>query len=418
MTTTNILGISQDGIPIFSTLSGNFQNTIPPEDQALVGGPNGTILGVDPTGHDVGNPLCNTGVGTPPNYSATPTVDSLTIINNPSNPTDATNKQYVDLIASNFSFLDATLCATTANLNASYSNGVDGVGATLTNSGTFQAFSVDNYNPVVTNRVLIKDQTNAYENGVYEITVLGDSLTAWVLTRTLDYDQPSEIIPGSLVSVLYGDTNGDTIWAETQQITTIGTDPIQFVQFNSGSQGALLAVNNLSDVQDVATSRSNLGLTNVATQNVTQYSVLIGDATDNIYSLPVGSFGQLLACGGVGQNPFWQTYSPPTSFVWQNVVNTGMTMQGNNGYIINNTSLVTLSMPASAQVGELLWVVGNQGSWKIQLNPGQIVNFGNKQSNGGSISSSVPSDAIQLVCVVNNTTFNCTGVAQGNMVVV
>lgn len=319
MTTTNDLNIKNNGIPIFNTASGSFSATVPPEDQALVGGANGTILGVDPTGYDVGNPLCNTGVGTPPNYSATPTVDSLTIINNPSNPTDATNKQYVDLIASNFSFLDATLCATTTNLNASYLNGASGIGATLTNAGPLQAFSVDNYNPIATNRVLIKDQTSAYENGVYEITVLGDSLTAWILTRTLDYDAPSEIIPGSLVSVLYGDTNGDTIWAETQQITNIGTDPIQFVQFNSGSQGALLAANNLSDVQDVATSRNNLGLTNVATQNVTQYSVLLGDASDGIVSLPTGAYGQVLTSGGPGVNPSWLPVSGGSGFSSINV---------------------------------------------------------------------------------------------------
>jgi len=319
MTTTNDLNIKNNGIPIFNTASGSFSATVPPENQALVGGANGTILGVDPTGHEVGNPLCNTGVGTPPNYSATPTVDNITIINLPSQPSDGANKQYVDSIASSFTFLDSAICASTANLAAIYANGISGVGATLTNAGPLQAFSVDNYSPIATNRVLIKNQTNAYENGVYEVTTAGDSLTAWILTRTLDYDAPSEIIPGSLVSVLYGDTQAETFWAQTQNVVTIGLSEIKFIQFNAAGTGYLLAANNLSDVQDVATSRNNLGLTNVATQNVTQYSVLVGDASDGIVSLPTGASGQVLTSGGPGVNPTWLPVSGGTGFSSINV---------------------------------------------------------------------------------------------------
>lgn len=319
MVTTNDLNIKNNGIPIFNASTGAFSETIPPADQALVGGANGVILGVDPTGHDVGNPLCSTGVGTPPDYSATPTVDDITIINLPVDPTDGANKQYVDLIGSGFTFLDATLCATTANLTANYANGVAGVGATLTNAGILQAFSIDNYSPLITERVLIKNQTNAVQNGVYQLTTVGDALTPWVLTRAPEYDEASEILPGTLASVLYGDTNGDTIWSQTQNVTTVGTDPILFIQFNQGGTGYLLAANNLSDVQDVATSRNNLGLTNVATQNVTQYSVLLGGAADSIVSLATGAYGQVLTSGGPGVNPSWAAAAGGAGFSSINV---------------------------------------------------------------------------------------------------
>lgn len=306
MATNNALNIQNTGLVNYDG-AGTFTGVTVPEDQALIGGPNNTILGIDPTGFAVGNPICSTGTGTAPDFSATPVCDSITIQNLPTNPTDGANKQYVDTIAGSFSFLDSTVCASTVDVNATYLNGVAGVGATLTNAGTLAPIELDNYNPTLTERVLIKNQNNAFENGVYVVTVVGDSLTPWELTRAADYDQPVEITPGSLVSVLYGLTQADTFWAQTQTITTIGTDPILFVAFAVVPTGVLLAVNNLSDVSNVTVSRSNLGLTNVATQNVTQYAVLTGDASDAINSLPLGSAGQVLTSQGPGAFPIWST---------------------------------------------------------------------------------------------------------------
>ena len=48
--------------------------------------------------------------------------------------------------------------ATTANLSATYSNGSNGVGATLTASSN-GAITLDGVSPVVNDRILVKDQT-------------------------------------------------------------------------------------------------------------------------------------------------------------------------------------------------------------------------------------------------------------------
>lgn len=365
MATNNAINLKNAGLANYDG-SGNFTGVTVPEDRALIGGANNTILGINPTGFDPGNPICSTGVGTPPAFSATPVCDTITINNLPQNPTDGANKQYVDLVAGSFTFLDSSVCASTINLTANYSNGVAGVGATLTNSGTLGAIQLDGYSPLATNRVLIKNQTNSYENGVYIVSIVGDNLTPWQLTRAADYDTPAEITPGSLVSVLYGNTQANTFWAETQTITNVGVDPILFIQFTIVPSGVLLAANNLNDVDSASASRTNLGLTNVATQNVTHYAVLTGGAADAINSLPVGSAGQVLTSQGPGAFPIWSTGGGG-----------GTGFSGVNIQVITSSSTYT---PSTNMLYCIVELVGGGGGGGGVSNPG----FNNGAGGGGA----------------------------------
>ena len=66
-----------------------------------------------------------------------------------------------------------------------YDNGLgnDGIGATLTATdvGVFSHASLTNFS--VGDIILVKNQTQAYQNGIYQITILGNASTQWVLTR-------------------------------------------------------------------------------------------------------------------------------------------------------------------------------------------------------------------------------------------
>lgn len=119
--------------------------------------------------------------------------------------------------------------ASTAPLTATYNNETIGLGATLTNSGTLAAFSIDGGTPPLDSRILIKNQTNAVENGIYFVSVVGDGTTPWVLIRTSDYDTPKEINTGDIVNVIGGTTNANTQWEQIASVTTIGTDPLVFI---------------------------------------------------------------------------------------------------------------------------------------------------------------------------------------------
>lgn len=83
----------------------------------------------------------------------------------------------------------------TAFGGVTYYNGPDndGVGATLTatNNGKFAIGSFSDF--VAGDKVLVKNQTTQSQNGIYEISVLGNSATAWVLTRVPEADTGIEL---------------------------------------------------------------------------------------------------------------------------------------------------------------------------------------------------------------------------------
>lgn len=119
--------------------------------------------------------------------------------------------------------------ASTANLTATYDNGSGGLGATLTNSGTLIAFSIDGVSPVLGTRILIKNQTSTFQNGIYEVTTIGSGSVAWVLTRTSDFDTVQEIHNADIINVTGGTVNTNTQWEQTSTVTIIGTSPITFI---------------------------------------------------------------------------------------------------------------------------------------------------------------------------------------------
>ena len=147
------------------------------------------------------------------------------------------NKAYVDQVAQGLDTKPSCRVGTTANLSASYSNGTAGVGATLTNSGSQAALTIDGVTLSVNDRVLVKDQTNAAHNGIYVVTTAGDGSTNWVITRATPEDQPSELSGGAFVFVEEGTANGDNGYVFTHNgLPTFGTTDLDVAQFSGAGQ--------------------------------------------------------------------------------------------------------------------------------------------------------------------------------------
>src|SRR6056300_1120312 len=164
------------------------------------------------------------------------------------------NKAYVDQVAQGLDAKPSTRVATTANLTATYSNGTAGVGATLTNSSTQAALSIDGVTMVADDRILVKDQSTAAQNGIYVVTNIGSGSSNWILTRATPEDQPAELSGGSFVFVEEGTANGDNGYVFTHTgVPTFGTTALDVTQFSGAGQinagAAMSKTGNQLDVE-------------------------------------------------------------------------------------------------------------------------------------------------------------------------
>ena len=163
------------------------------------------------------------------------------------------NKAYVDQVAQGLDTKPSCRLATTADLSVTYNNGTLGVGATLTATSN-GALSVDSVTPSVADRILVKDQTDASENGIYVVTTIGDGSTAFVLTRATPEDQPAELTGGSFVFVEEGTIGSNNGYTFTHTgAPTFGTTALDVSQFSGAGQitaGAALSKDgNTIDVE-------------------------------------------------------------------------------------------------------------------------------------------------------------------------
>lgn len=117
-------------------------------------------------------------------------------------------RQYVDdaitVAVNRLDFKQSVRVATTANLTLSGTQTVDGVAL------------------AVGDRVLVKNQSNPAQNGLYVV-----ASGTW--PRASDADVNLEVTPGLLVPVEAGAVNGDSLWQlTTDGAITLGTTPLAF----------------------------------------------------------------------------------------------------------------------------------------------------------------------------------------------
>ena len=99
--------------------------------------------------------------------------------------------------------------------------------STLTGN-TPGALSVDGVAVSVGDRILVKDELTAANNGIYDVTATGSASAVFVLMRSSDYNQAAEINTDDIVPVLLGTQFANTFWLQKNTVTAVGTSSIAF----------------------------------------------------------------------------------------------------------------------------------------------------------------------------------------------
>lgn len=217
---------------------------------------------------------------------------------------DAATKAYVDsavqAAAAGLDVKGSCVAATTANLAATYSNGTSGVGATLTATAN-GTLTLDGFGPVtLSQRLLVKNQTTGFENGIYTVTDAGSAGTPWVLTRATDFNtaNPGNITPNAFTFIEQGTTQADTQWVLTTNTPiTVGTTALVFAQFGAGS--AYVAGNGLQLVGNSFSVKPNTGASGGIVNAVDVTSNGVAVKVDNSTIAGDGSGNLQIKSGGV-----------------------------------------------------------------------------------------------------------------------
>ena len=187
---------------------------------------------------------------------------SITGLGTPSSNSDAATKVYVDNLVTGLKTRIITRVATTGNINLSNA---------LENGDTLDGITL-----ATGNKVLVKDQTDATENGIYDVVASGAA------SRNTEFNTVAELA-GQMVIVQEGSTNADKFFLCT-------TD-------NSGSIGSV----NITFTVVVPSNVGDVTLNGVQTlTNKTLTSPVISEVVSvsngNISVLPNGS-GKVLLDG-------------------------------------------------------------------------------------------------------------------------
>jgi len=154
--------------------------------------------------------------------SVTLTGGTITGLGDPSSSSEAATKNYVDNLVTGLRTRVIARVASTANVNIS--------------TGLENGDTLDGVTLVTGNRVLLKDQSTASQNGLYIVVASGAA------SRDTEFDIISELA-GQLILVSEGSTHADDLFlCTTDTSATLGSSSISYVQVFPSSGGTVTSV--------------------------------------------------------------------------------------------------------------------------------------------------------------------------------
>jgi hypothetical protein len=191
------------------------------------------------------------------------------------------------------------------------------------------------------------------------------------------------------------------------------------LDMNDGSHTLFLG-GNLNVDAAASVTGTNTGDQNIfSTIAVSGQSNVVADTTSDTLTLAAGS--NVTITTNATTDTITIAASGGAGMTWTEVTGTSQSAATDNGYIANNASLVTITIPTTAAVGKVVRIVGSgAGGWKIAQNASEIIHFGNQDTTtgtGGYLASTHRYDSVDLICIVADTEWVVTS-SIGNITIV
>jgi hypothetical protein len=242
------------------------------------------------------------------NITSTGTLNVASVVaaNAGTSSTDLATRAYVDTVASGMNWHAAADFATAAALPAcTYANGTLGVGATLTGNSNGR-LTVDGVAQTTGKSILVKNQADAKQNGIYYITAQGiDGSAPFVLTRRSDTDNSiaGQVKAGDAVYVVGGSSNAGqaftltSVGTGTSGAIVFGTDSLTYTQFTGTATftagAGLVATGNVVDVATASVNRIVVNANDIDLATVAQTNTAGANTTSFISGHTVDSYGRI-----------------------------------------------------------------------------------------------------------------------------
>jgi len=232
-------------------------------------------------------------------------VASVVASNAGTGSTALATRGYVDELFAGVNWHDPVALATTAALpSCTYNNGTSGVGATLTATAN-GALVVDLGTTEAGYSILVKNQADATQNGIYTVTNAGSAGAPFVLTRRTDADNSpaGEVEEGDAIFVTAGSANINTGFILTGTASgannsiVFGTDSLSYAQFTgTGAFTAgdgLVVTNNSVNVMSASNSRIVVNADSIDLATVAQSNSSANATTTFLTGLSIDSYGRV-----------------------------------------------------------------------------------------------------------------------------
>lgn len=210
-------------------------------------------------------------------FSGSVDFNNLNLLNiaDPTLDTHAANKRYVDAAVQGLDIKDSVVAASTANI-----------------ANLSSVTVIDNVTLADGDRVLLKDQTDKSENGIYEFTLGTTSLA-----RADDANTNAKVTSGMFTFITSGDTHANQGFVlQTDDPITLGTTDLDFSQFSgAGSLDAgdgLIRTGNTISAATASSSRIVVNADNIDLATT-------GVSASTYKSVTVDLYGRITA----GSNP-------------------------------------------------------------------------------------------------------------------